>query len=421
LSCAADLRPAAALKGAIPIANSVAYSVVGDILLRLSDSGFAMRLEDDRQTCGPAANEAGGVLTVDLGAVAANWRELARRAGPAECGAVVKADGYCLGLEPVARALRAADCRTFFVAQLSEARRLRAVDRESTIYVLNSLLPGTANVYAECGLHPVLGSIPELNEWIAFRASSGWRGGAALHIDTGMNRLGLRMRDAGVLVENDAAARAGLDLLMSHFAISEDPAHPLNARQMGDFRDLRGRFPQLRASLANSSGIFLGPDAQHDLVRPGVALYGANPTPGHANPMRPVVRLEGRVVQVRDVAEGEPVGYGAVWTAHRPSRVAVVSIGYADGFLRSASASDKRREGADATVAGKRCLVAGRISMDLLAIDVTDCDSDTPRRGDLVALIDDDIGVDQLADRAGTIAYEMLTGLGARYARVYRD
>jgi alanine racemase len=235
-----------------------------------------------------------------------------------------------------------------------------------------------------------------------------------------MNRLGLRLRDAAAIAEGDAVTHAGIDLLMSHFAISEDPAHPLNARQMGLFRELRDQFPRLSASLANSSGIFLGSDAHHDLVRPGVALYGANPTPGHANPMRPVVRLEAHVVQVRNVAPGETVGYGAVWTAHRPSRVAIVSVGYADGFLRSAGSSDTRRERADANVAGRRCLVAGRISMDLLAIDVTDVDGDAPRRGDLVALIDDDIGVDQLADRAGTIGYEILTSLGSRYARVYR-
>ncbi|MBX6426923.1 MAG: alanine racemase [Variibacter sp.] len=370
---------------------------------------------------GPPVHEAGGVLTIDLAALVANWRELKRLAKPAECAAVVKADGYGLGLEPVARALAQAGCRTFFVAHLSEGRRLRARDPASAIYVLNGLLPGTAPIYAECNLRPVLGSIPELNEWIAFRESSGWRGGAALHVDTGMNRLGLTLREAAALAERRPEARAGIDLVMSHFAVSEDPTHPLNARQMGLFRELRELFPNVRGSLANSSGIFLGPDARHDLVRPGVALYGANPTPGHTNPMRPVVRLDARIVQVRTVPEGETVGYGAAWTAQRPTRIAVVSVGYADGFLRSAGATDKRREGADATVKGKRCLIAGRISMDLLAIDVTDVPGEPPRRGDMVALLDKDIGVDQLADRAGTIAYEILTSLGRRYARVYRE
>jgi alanine racemase len=207
---------------------------------------------------------------------------------------------------------------------------------------------------------------------------------------------------------------------MSHFACSEDPTHPLNAQQMARFRALRELYPGVPASLANSSGIFLGPDAHHDLVRPGVALYGANPTPGHLNPMRTVVRLQGRVLQVREIGIGETVGYGATWTARRASRIAIVAIGYADGLLRSASASDLHA-GANAIVAGRRCPFAGRVSMDLLAIDVTDVPSGLPRRGDLVALLDDEIGVDELADHAGTIGYEILTRLGTRYRRIYRS
>jgi len=366
----------------------------------------------------PSAQEAGGILTIDLSAVVANWRELARRAAPAECAAVIKADAYGCGLEPVARALAGAGCRTFFVAHLAEARRVRAEAPESAIYVLNGLLPAMAATYANANLRPVLCSPEELAEWNAFRASTGWRGGAALQVDTGMNRLGLRPHEAMGLAARRQADDGGIVLLMSHFACSEDPAHPLNAKQMGLFREIRGQFPGLPASLANSSGIFLGPDAQHELVRPGVALYGANPTPGHANLMRPVVRLEGRVVQVREVAERDTVGYGAGWTARRPTRLAVVSVGYADGYLRSGSASD-RRAGAEAVVAGRRCPLAGRISMDLLAVDITDLPESMPQRGDLIALIDDEIGVDTLAAHAGTIAYEVLTSLGRRYHRVY--
>jgi alanine racemase len=172
------------------------------------------------------------------------------------------------------------------------------------------------------------------------------------------------------------------------------------------------------ASLANSSGIFLGPDAHHDLVRPGVALYGANPTPGHINPMRPVVRLEARVLQLRETPEGETVGYGAGWTARRPTRLAVVSAGYADGYLRAGSASDLR-PGAEAIVNGHRCPIAGRISMDLTAIDVTEIPAHSLHRGDWVALINDEIDIDECAAHAGTIAYELLTGLGRRYRRFY--
>src|SRR5205807_496372 len=244
----------------------------------------------------------------------------------------------------------------------------------------------------------------------------GWGGAAALHIDTGMNRLGFPTEEARVL-----AARLGNDhgvaLVMSHFACSEEN-HPLNAIQIDRFRELRQLFPGIPASLSNSSGIFLGPAAHHDLVRPGVALYGANPTPGKPNPMQTVVTLEGRIVQLRSVDQGATVGYSATWTAKRPTRLAIVSIGYADGFLRAASASDAR-SGAEAIVAGQRCPMAGRVSMDLIAIDVTDVPQGRVKRGDLVNLLGPEIGVDELAVRAGTISYEVLTSLGRRYRRIY--
>jgi len=360
--------------------------------------------------------ERGGILTIDLAAIVANWRELARRAAPAQCAAVVKADGYGCGIEPVTAALAKAGCATFFVATLAEARQARAVAPQAAIYVL-AVLPGTLASFAQGNFRPVIGSIEELAEWESFRAR-GWQGTAALLVDTGMNRLGLSSDDVAQLDPPVVARRAGLDLLMSHFACSEEPSHPLNAKQMADFREVRDLFPGIPGSLANSSGIFLGPDAHHDLVRPGVALYGANPTPGHLNLMRAAVRLEGRVVQVRDVEPGETVGYSAVWTARRPTRLAIVAIGYADGLPRAASASDTKA-GAEAIVAGRPCPLAGRVSMDLFAVDVTDVPQDKPRRGDTVALLDDTIGVDDLASHAGTIAYEVLTSLGRRHQRIY--
>ena len=361
--------------------------------------------------------ERGGILTIDLAAIVANWRELARRAAPAQCAAVVKADGYGCGIEPVTAALAKAGCATFFVATLAEARQARAAAPQAAIYVL-AMLPGTLASFAEGNFRPVIGSIEELAEWEAFRAG-GWRGTAALHIDTGMNRLGLGTGEVAQLDTRTLAGGAGLDLLMSHFACSEEPSHPLNAKQMADFREVRDLFPGVRASLANSSGIFLGPNAHHDLVRPGVALYGANPTPGHLNLMHAAVRLEGRVVQLREIEVGDTVGYGAIWTARRPTRLAIVAVGYADGLPRAASASDAK-PGAEAVVAGRPCPLAGRVSMDLLAVDVTDLPEDKVRRGDKVALLDDTIGVDDLASHAGTIAYEVLTSLGRRYHRVYR-
>jgi alanine racemase len=369
------------------------------------------------QTAPTPEIERGGILTINLAAIVANWRELARRVKPAQCAAVVKADGYGCGLEPVTSALAKAGCATFFVATLAEARQARAVAPQAAIYVL-ALLPGTLAAFTQGNFRPVIGSVEELAEWEVFRAN-GWQGTAALHIDTGMNRLGLSSDDIAQLNPRALARDAGLDLLMSHFACSEEPSHPLNAKQMADFREVRNLFPGVPGSLANSSGIFLGPDAHHDLVRPGVALYGANPTPGHLNLMRAAVRLEGRIVQVRDVEPGDTVGYGATWTARRPTRLAIVAVGYADGFLRAASASDTK-PGGEAVVAGRPCPIAGRVSMDLLAVDVTDLPAKKPRRGDTVALLDDTIGVDDLASHAGTIAYEVLTSLGRRYHRVYK-
>jgi alanine racemase len=361
--------------------------------------------------------ERGGILTIDLGAIVANWRELARRAAPAQCAAVVKADGYGCGIEPVTAALAKAGCTSFFVATLAEARQARAVAPQAAIYVL-AMLPGTLGSFAQGNFRPVIGSVAELAEWEGFR-SKGWHGTAALHVDTGMNRLGLTAEDLEQLDPPTLARRAGLDLLMSHFACSEEPSHPLNAKQMADFRELRDLFPGVPGSLANSSGIFLGPDAHHDLVRPGVALYGANPTPGHLNLMRAALRLDARVVQMREVEPDDTVGYGAIWTARRPTRLAIVAVGYADGLPRAASASDAR-PGAEAVVAGRPCPLAGRVSMDLLAVDVTDLPQGKPRRGDTVALLDDTIGIDDLASHAGTIAYEVLTSLGRRYHRVYK-
>jgi alanine racemase len=370
-------------------------------------------------TAGPPAAEAGGILTVDLAAIEANWRALGHRTMPAECAAVIKADGYGCGIEQVAATLAQAGCKTFFVADLAEAKRVRKVAPEPAIYVLNALLPWTAASYADIHARPVIGSMVELAEWDAFCATKGWRGGAALHVDTGMNRLGISVSAAAALAPRIRSENHGITLLMSHLACAEQPEHPLNGRQIAAFREVRMFFRGIPSSLANSSGIFLGATAHCDVVRPGVALYGVNPTPGQKNPMQPVIELQAHIVQVRTVPRGETVGYDAAWTAKRPTRIAVAAVGYADGYLRAASASDKT-PGADAVVAGKRCPLAGRVSMDLLAIDVTDLPDNSVRRGDLAMLIGGEITVDALAAGAGTIGYEVLTGLGRRYHRVYR-
>ena len=363
----------------------------------------------------PAAN---GVLTVDLDAIIANWRKLESRGVPAECAAVVKANAYGCGIEPVVRALAGAGCKTFFVATLDEARRARTSTPTGTIYVLDGYFAGSGPAFAELNLRPVIGDLSELAEWDAFCKVNGVHGGAAIHIDTGMNRLGISVAEAQALSARAAQPDHGITLVMSHLACAEELHHPLNAKQVAAFREVARLFSGIPASLANSSGIFLSPQFQFDLVRPGAAIYGVNPTPEADNPMQPVVDVKARVVQIRNVERGDTVGYGATWTARRPTRLAIVAAGYADGYFRSAGGVDGVRS-ADAMVAGKRCPIAGRISMDLTAIDITDLPSPL-RRGQMVTLVGDGITVDELARHFGTIGYEVLTSLGERYQRVYR-
>jgi len=353
-------------------------------------------------------------LTVDLGAIAANWRLLAARLPRSECAAAVKADAYGTGLVEVAPTLAAAGCRTFFVAHLSEGQRLRALLPRARIFVLNGLVPGACADYAAGRLKPVLGSLEEIAEWRAYEQTTGWSGGAALQIDTGMNRLGIA--PAAALSLAQAEKPVAFDLVMSHLACADTPDHPLNARQLEAFRALRAAFAGSPASLANSAGMFLADDLGFDLARPGIALYGANPVPGRANPMHCAVRLEAPILALRDVAAGETVGYGATWTAKRASRLAAIPLGYADGLLRAASGHDEA-DGAAVAVAGRRCPIAGRISMDLSMIDVTDLPEGLARRGAAVEIIGDTITLDELAERAGTVGYELLTRLGARFDR----
>src|SRR6476620_2295606 len=325
----------------------------------------------------PEANQAAalvtatGVLTVDLDAIIANWRKLEKTAVPAECAGVVKADAYGCGAEQVARALAGAGCKTFFVATLGEARVVRAAVPAAAIYVLDGFFQNTGDAYAQIDCKPVIGDLNELAEWDVFCRRSGWSGGAAIHIDTGMNRLGLTLTEAQGIVPRINAGDHGITLLMSHLACAESLNHPLNAKQVATFREIASLFTGVPASLSNSSGIFLSPQFQFDLVRPGAALYGINPTPEADNPMQPVVDLKARIVQIRNIDRGETVGYGGTWTARRPTRLAIIAAGYADGYFRAASSNDGTR-GAEVIVAGKRCPVAGRISMDLMAIDITD-------------------------------------------------
>jgi alanine racemase len=366
-----------------------------------------------------ALSTASGVLTVDLDAIVANWRKLEKTAVPAECAGVIKADAYGCGVAPVARALAGAGCKTFFVATLDEAAAARKAIPSAAIYVLDGFFQNSGEAYARIDARPVIGDLNELAEWDVFCRRTGWAGGAAIHIDTGLNRLGLTVTEAQGIVPRVVAGDHGITLVMSHLACAENLNHPLNAKQLASFREIASLFSGVPASLSNSSGVFLGAAFQFDMMRPGAALYGINPTPEADNPMQPVLELKARIVQIRNVERGESVGYGGTWTARRPTKLAIVSAGYADGYFRAGSSNDGTR-GAEVVVAGKRCPIAGRISMDLIAVDVTDLEKNAARRGHMVTLIGEGITVDELAHHFGTIGYEVLTSLGPRYARVYK-
>src|SRR3982074_2669671 len=291
-------------------------------------------------------------VTVELDAIVANWRKLEKTAVPAECAAVIKANAYGCGTAPVAGALASAGCKTFFVATLDEARAARAALPSSTaIYVLDGFFQNCGEAYARLDARPVIGDLNELAEWDVFCRRSGWAGGAALHIDTGMNRLGLTLVEANGIVPRINGGDHGITLVMSHLACAESLNHPLNAKQVATFREIASLYSGVPASLSNSSGIYLGPQFQFDMVRPGAALYGVNPTPEADNPMQGVVDLKARIVQLRNVERGDSVGYGGTWTARRPTKLAIVSTGYADGYFpapggnRGPRGGERRRGG----------------------------------------------------------------------------
>ncbi|MBB3019874.1 alanine racemase [Microvirga lupini] len=368
-------------------------------------------------------NAAGGILHIDLDALASNWRTLREHAGGAETAAVVKANAYGTGIEKAVPALARAGCRTFFVAHLSEAIRARAVAPYAAIYVLNGLFAGTGPTYAEFDLRPVLGSFEEVEEWAGFCRAQNRKLKAAIHVDTGMNRLGLTVPQGLTLKDRGELKDFEIALLMSHFVSAEESDNPLNAQQIEAFEAVRSTLPGIPASLPNSSGIFLRDKPGYDLVRPGYALYGGNPTPDRNNPMKPVVGLNARIVQLRWVEADQTVGYNGRWVALDKRRIATLSVGYADGYPRAASA--RGRSGDEllagmALVAGHTCSFAGNVSMDLITIDVTDVPESQVKRGDTVTLIGGDLTIDEVGRRAGTIGYEILTNLGARYARAYR-
>ena len=359
-------------------------------------------------------HRAGAILEIDLAGIVANWRMLARRVEPADCAAVVKADAYGLGASNVSAALAAAGCRRFFVATLDEGIALRRVlPKPCEIAVLNGPLPGSVADFVAYQLVPVLNEPGQIADWAVIAARQGGLP-AILHVDTGMARLGLTMRDFAALADGLLRQSAiGWRAVISHLACADQPAHPLNAIQRARFASVGSCFGDIAASLAASSGIFLGPEFYFDLVRPGAALYGVSPQPGAPNPMRQVISLKARILQIREIDRGEPVGYGAAHVMDAPGRLATVAVGYADGWMRSLSHRGRGRLG------GRYVPLVGRVSMDLAVFDVSAVGPSLARPGGWVELLGDDYGVDAIAANAGTIGYEILTALGRRYHRVY--
>ncbi|HEY4343502.1 MAG TPA: alanine racemase [Parvibaculum sp.] len=357
------------------------------------------------------------ILTVDLDALAANYAHARVLAPSVEVGGVVKANAYGHGLAPVGRALAGAGCKTFFVADAVEGATLRASLPDAVIYTTNGLTPNAGPETRVHGLRPCLGSLAEIEAWGREAKRTGTALPAALHFDTGLSRLGLDgVETARLLADKGLLAGIDIQLVMSHLACSDEPGHPLNARQLERFQPIRTAFPSVRASFANTAGILLGRDYHFDIVRPGYGLYGGVPVEGRPNPFRPVVKAEARVLHIREVPAGEAAGYGATWTAEGPRRLAVLAAGYADGYFRAlASAKGAGR----VYVGGQYAPVAGRVSMDLLIVDVTDIPESAVKRGDLAELIGPHVSLDEVAGRAGTIGYEVLTSLGERYKRLY--
>jgi alanine racemase len=360
---------------------------------------------------GPSESEAGATLKINLTAIGFNWERLAKRTD-VECAAVLECNAYGCGIDPVANALAKSGCRTFFVSNLAEARRVRTAAPDSIIYVLHGLHAGAAPIFAKLNAQPVINSAIELAEWDAFVSSNGWSGGCALNVDTGDDRLGLSMAEAVQLSARVSFLNPGITLLMSSMAGTERADDPQSERQVAWFSELRRLYRGIPASLAGASAILRNRRSHFDLVRADSALFGINPIPGSANPMLPVVELCARIVHVRDMMAGQSF----IDAEPRRRRLALVSIGHADGFPRSSNARTKLY----AIIGGYRCPVTAPSSLDLLAIDITDLpDARAGSIGEMATLIASTMTIDEVAEATRSTGREVLTALGSRFHRIY--
>jgi len=355
-------------------------------------------------------------LTINLTALAQNYRLLQQKAGY-DCvvAGVVKANAYGLGLEPVARTLLKEKCPQFFVATLGEALEFREIDKNTPVAVLGGLFYGVETLYLEKNIQPVINSLNDLARWQDLAIKNKIKAPTILHFDTGMNRLGLSEDDAQTLISQPELYKS-LDVqwIMSHFACADEPQHPLTADQAKRFQEISAHFPNAKKSLGNSSGLFRDVQFKSNMVRPGIALYGGNPTPEQSNPMKQVVSLNARVLQTRTCKKGDSIGYGASHVFEQDTQTATVGIGYADGFLRSNS-----NKGAF-HYQSQLCPILGRVSMDLVTIDISQC-KNMPKQGDWVEVISSNNTIDDIAQNSNTISYEVLTSLGDRSLREYKQ
>ncbi|KZK78515.1 Alanine racemase, biosynthetic [Pseudovibrio sp. W64] len=375
-------------------------------------------------TSARAAHSAGGAakLTIDLTALRSNWCYLNGKVGDGcTCAVVLKANGYGTGATEVGKTLYHTGARVFFVALPEEGIDLRKELPHAEIYVLNGLFRGREKFYYDFNLKPVLNSLEEATEWSAFAQGLDEELSAALHFDTGMHRLGMSIEDALKTGESPHFLKdIKIDLIMSHLACADTPDHELNAKQLDRFQRVCELFPGARKSLSNSAGIFLGADYHFDMVRPGIALYGGNPVPDDSNPMLPVAHVLAEIISLREVPTGDPVGYGASRVTPRKSRIATINAGYADGLHRLVGSSDDQPDGARVYIGGHFAPIFGRVSMDMIAVDVTDIPEEHLSRGAPVEIMGAHVNVDELANFAQTIPYELLCSLGARYTRHYK-
>ncbi len=367
-----------------------------------------------------ASSQFSGRLVIDLGAIARNWLGLDKISNTALTAAVVKANAYGCGMVPVAQTLARAGAQFFFVATPDEALDLRDLLPDAHIFVLNGLYPGAGALYAEKRIMPIINSMAMLDEWLNLCTQKGEAIPAGFQFDTGMNRLGFRLQEASTVKARIANSGYKPQVIISHLACADTPGHEKNGTQRALFQSLLAQFEGIPASLANSAGTLGGRESHFQMVRPGISLYGGRAIQGRPNPMAPVVSLEMPIIQIREARTGESVGYGATQTLNRDSRLAIVAHGYADGFLRALSSSNGR-PGAHVAIRGHVVPIVGRVSMDSFAADITDIETDLPTPGSFAEIIGPNISIDDLADSADTIGYEILTSLNGRFDRFYKD